>query len=342
MLSIRLWYARLILFCGALPLVAVSFPANAQISYPGSAGAGILFFERDGPPNGDTEIWSMNTDGTDVRQLTFDPRRLGNIYIGGTDSAESKVLYVALRFSGLPGDGKLFAVPANGGASVLLATDSTIQRYSTLSPDGNSALFFGRIPAQLRTVNTNDGSDLKTLVKGAGRGRYSPDGTKIAYPCDGLCTIDSDGSNQKRLTEMRAGYPAWNADGTAIVFSHFVSDISESTAVLFTIGSDGSNLKEITKATPGKFAEQDIRPTFSPDGSFVVFTRRDPSRRRVFRVNADGSELKYLASGEVPYLLPAFDATGANVFYEGAGEISRVGSDGGTPVLLGTGSFDPK
>jgi TolB protein len=184
---------------------------------------------------------------------------------------------------------------------------------------------------------------------GRGEGRnlqeFNPDGTEIVFvnlnrqKPPGLVIMNSDGSNQKVLTSMTAADPAWSPDGRTIVFSHQLSPVFP-TKCLFTIRSEGTNLKQITEAAePDGFELQDGRPTFSPDGKVVVFTR---AFRGAYRVNADGSELTNLvrAPSATPYLLPAFDETGSFVFYGSSGKIFRVGIDGGAPLILGEGGFD--
>jgi Tol biopolymer transport system component len=336
MKAIRLAYPRFVLLGAVLTLLTVSVQARAQPTYSGSAGAGIIFFER--AVNASVQIWRMNIDGTGKRQLTFSTG--GEKYLCCTDNAEDKVLYVTRAPSG--DSTELFAVPADGGSPIALVSNHLFDSsQGSLNPDGNSAVF--SIASRLYSVDANSGNDLTYLNVHGLAARYSPDGTQIVFRpayTNGLKIMNADGSNQRILTTMQATGTAWSPDGETIVFSH-QPDPFFATRYLYTIGATGGVPKQITFPDPhDAFQVQDSRPTFSPDGSVIVFMRLF---RGVFRVNADGTNLTSLAPNamSLPYVLPAFDATGAYAFYTVGANMYRIGIDGGTPLLLGVGGFDP-
>ena len=77
-----------------------------------------------------------------------------------------------------------------------------------------------------------------------------------------------------------------------IVFRRYLSS-DESWAALFTIGTDGK-IRKLTNPDPGVV---DDRPSWSPDGRLIAFTRCPPSAPcRMFRVAPDGTGLAPIAS----------------------------------------------
>lgn len=120
-----------------------------------------------------------------------------------------------------------------------------------------------------------------------------------------IYTMNSDGSNQQRLTYNTAQdfSPAFSPDGNSIAF---VSDRDDSRSGfcspncnynLYVMNMDGSNVRRVTNL-PG--AEWD--PDWSPDGEFIAFTGggigfKEPG---IYQVNLESGQLQ-------PILVDEFD-----------------------------------
>ena len=87
-----------------------------------------------------------------------------------------------------------------------------------------------------------------------------------------IFTVRPDGSDVRQLTFLTAGqgaasWPAWSPDGQSIVFER--ADINGPNR-MFVMNADGSGQRLLFNDDAGY---DDFRPSFSPDGSRVIFSR---------------------------------------------------------------------
>ncbi len=64
---------------------------------------------------------------------------------------------------------------------------------------------------------------------------------------------------------------------------------------IWTVRSGGSELKQLTKQDT---AEQDVDPTFSPDGKSILFTSTRGGQAGIWRMLADGSKAERICDGD--------------------------------------------
>jgi Tol biopolymer transport system component len=131
---------------------------------------------------------------------------------------------------------------------------------------------------------------------------YTPDGKKIVFisQLEGLVSaawiMNRDGSNQTRLTAARLEGGPWDVspDGQRILLTNH-----ENTSIpsaIYVMKQDGSDLQQLTR--PGM--SYDAAPRYSPDGKKIVFISNRLSLDQsldLFTMNADGSDVKRIASG---------------------------------------------
>ena len=167
-----------------------------------------------------------------------------------------------------------------------------------------------------------------TLVPAAAQANFPGANGRIAFNwtfgCDGSMIADmrTDGSGRRLLTANacqiegapRAAFPDYSADGRRIAF---IRD-----GRLMTMTAGGAN--ETRVPVIARVAEG--RPTLSPDGQRVAYTRVVNNRTTIFRVNLDGSGERRLRVGSHPRWSPG----GRNmVFITQTGRIATMRVAGG-------------
>jgi dipeptidyl aminopeptidase/acylaminoacyl peptidase len=159
------------------------------------------------------------------------------------------------------------------------------------SPDGNRIAFesergiyvIGANGTGLRRLFPNPpGSDQFTLVTPA----WSPDGSEIAYANSqtGKLILGAvDGSSSKTIGSGEG--PAWSPDGKQLAVSSCAIDV---------LNRDGSGRRRLVNPPA---SQCDLHPSWSPDGSAIIFARGALSTRTdLWIVNVDGTGLRRLTT----------------------------------------------
>ncbi len=190
-------------------------------------GRRILFQER---INDNTEICSVNIDGSDLVNLTQSPSRdMSPAY----SPDGSRITFAASRASGTTSF-EIYVMNSDGSDQRLLYGDRAMSVGPVWAPDGKSIVFVndregGRVGNfELFSINVDGGSERRLT----NRPRYdsdpafSPDGNRIAFVsnADGnpeIYIMNANGSNLVRLTRDLGDdvTPAWSPDGRKLMFT---------------------------------------------------------------------------------------------------------------------------
>jgi len=218
---------------------------------------------------GARDIYLVSADGKSKRLL---------VDLGGDESQpawspDGRTLLVSQESS----TGRLLLVNEDGSSPREIAgVGSNIARWS---PDG-AWIAFGRAFGYDTSINVMhvDGSARRAIKPGLPCNdlvlpSWSRTGT-IAFVCDGgatsIWTMNLDGSQPVQLTPGPADEsPAWSPDGTRLAFGSqpALGEVYQ----IFVINADGSGRRQLTHDT----AASNFRPTWSPDGQWVLFEHWD-------------------------------------------------------------------
>ncbi|MBA2334463.1 MAG: PD40 domain-containing protein [Blastocatellia bacterium] len=193
----------------------------------------------------------------------------------------------------------------------------------TSDRDGNREIY----------VMNNDGTGQVRLTNNPGADNFpafSPDGRRIAFVSQNasgafaIKIMNADGTNQTEITPIafdNSPFPwhqikslDWSADGSKIAF--------DEGGEIFTVNVNGSNRTNLTN-----HPSQDFAPSWSRDGSRIVFSSSRVASLTMHTMNADGSDVRALPStGEFIDYSPDWSPTGTKIVFV-------VGSENFLPIL---------
>jgi hypothetical protein len=283
----------LVLLVVVLALLTLAAPAHA--AFPGANGR--IAFERPVLDTFDSDIWSMNPDGTDQVKLTTSGVNRNPAWSpDGTKIAFAK-------------DYAIYTMSSDGKKRTNLNAPQSDQ--PSWSPDGTKIAFMSYRDGQddIYVMNA-DGTGQSKLTNDTGVNfdpDWSPDGTKIAFgsyrdqpPSQPrkaqIYTIDPSGGNLTPLTSALDNVSFyyqldWSPDATKIVFTNTIYDQGEPIGYdVVVMNADGSNQVDYTANSGG------INPAWSPDGIQIVFNGSAPQ--------GDGLITMPAATGAPKLLIP--------------------------------------
>jgi Tol biopolymer transport system component len=167
------------------------------------------------------------------------------------------------------------------------------------SPDGSKLLTFRQGSSPALVLVDRDGHVGPTVAVGASIGRWSPDGSRIAFMRDtpgagnAIWVVESDGTNPTLVAPFGTREPgsfSWSPDGRQIVYAG--SDDAE----LLIADASGLDTPEAIRFRqsedfqPGTAFAQ---PQWSPDGSLIAFR----TGGNVYASRPDGTGARRLGAG---------------------------------------------
>jgi Tol biopolymer transport system component len=272
--------------------------------------------------NGSTHLFTMNSDGTDVRALS-----VRNTCMSWAPDG-SKILV-----GGTSGKARTGTINPDGTGYTELEASGRTQGCGTFSPDGSRIVLGGSIALEpdhydprahgIFTVRASDGGDLVRLTPRNGTDpNYSPDGQQVVFQgvqgAQGACLphpppgggsftcppgtyrigeldgsvwiVNADGTGLQRIASNMAGlhFPAsWSPDGRWILFLGWHERV-------YVVHPDGTGLRQITLETVPTLHET-YYPSWSPDGTRFVFVGWSGSDHyNLFTARKDGSDVEQI------------------------------------------------
>ena len=251
--------------------------------------AKIVFTSR---RDGNSEIYSMNPDGSD--QINLTQHRAKDASPVWSPTGE-QILFTSDR----GGIEDLYLMDADG-TNVRQVFKKLIGReFPTWSPDGK-ALAYQRFHTFSIYTASIDGKDEEELTAGLWPA-WSPNGSEIAFMAGKFAWADN---GNLRIPNVRVKIinlqthveeallpggiwmfdPAWAPDSAQITFSWSGRQVGD-TMGIYIVNRDGSGLRKIIDA--GDRPAAVFNPTWSPDGNELIYNKGVGGVRDLFKAASD-------------------------------------------------------
>lgn len=328
-----------LLLAGWVPALGAA-PVRAQGDGPSSAPDPVIeariVFSSD--RDGDSDIYVMDSDGSNAIQLTSDDVRNW----GPQWSPDGREIAFVTEPSEQGGIYDSIALVKTDGEVVRTLSTRAHVLCLDWSPDGESLVYLGTLPSgegdsELYFLNVDDPSEGNRLTDNnvdESCPDWSPDGSLILFASeeDGqseLYTVTVDGDELTRLTESEANetLPAWSPDGRQIAFVSNRSGGNE----LSVMDADGRNVRQITEGLGTASC-----PDWSPDGLHLSLTTEEGDTE-IYTMDTDGSDLRRLTTNSAQDNCPAWSPAGVGEaqdrsFFSALPDLPEIGE----PELLNT------
>lgn len=290
---------------GATATAAPTEPADADTPPPLTPGTGegpeptgkVAFYAfRDG----DQEIYVMNPDGSDQRNLTNNPAQ---DFEPDWSPDGKQIAFVSDR----DGSAHLYVMNGDGSDVRRLTEGSGGYLSPRWSPDGQ-LIAFSRSGTPM--VMEADGSNIRTVMepepestaspcKAPGFiGGWSPDSTHITYYSASVtrgigevCTIALDGSDLQVVVSEPPGLhtePVWSNDGGYLAYRSIRAENHD----VYVIDLETGEERRLTDGP-----RVDAEPEWSPDDEWIAFVSyRDYPNSDIYIMRKDGSDVRRLTT----------------------------------------------
>ncbi|HET6360581.1 MAG TPA: hypothetical protein VFH11_00825 [Gemmatimonadota bacterium] len=285
---------------------------NFHVACPLTGTGGRIAFYNDA--GGDWEIFVMNADGSDVRQLT-----------DNTAFNESHP-------SWSPNGARIAFVGTREDPSTGIFHEEVI----VMNADGSNQVAVTNHPLYDASPGWSGGNQ---IVFQTNRDDPSAKPFDDIFP-DEIYTINPDGTDPRRVTNNTVDdiHPDWSPNGAIIVYS---SEVSPGNYDILTIAPNGTAVVNLTR-----HPATDWRPAWSPDGTRIAFHSNRDGNFEIYVMNADGSGLQRLTNSLGDDFHPAWSPDSRMIAFQstragGDFDIYIMNADGtGVVAITNNGSND--
>lgn len=280
--------------------------------------------------DGDNEIYTMNINGSDLKQLTKNSESATNlatdnnssfstdgekiVFTSGRQGQDTEIIYdqggkpIGTR-STKTATSDIYIMDSSGINQIPL-THKSYCLFPFFSPDDKRIVFYGQ--REMRMMNS-DGGDQRILNRIGGQIKFSPDGKKSFdnFQHD-ISVTDIDGVNHKRLTYFSGSGVIENnnrigidfdlsPDGEKVVVkteqNNYIAKEHYTLAKFYTMDVYGYNLEEVYKLEHrGTMPWFLNKIKYSPDKKFVIFTAKF-EEEGIYSLNLNDKTVANLTKG---------------------------------------------
>lgn len=259
----------------------------AQFGGKSLVGTRIVFVSS---RSGAKEIWVMNWDGTDQRQLT----KYGSISTFPSVSPDGRIVAFTTWASGYPAIQML--VLDTGRKLSFYNQRASMNAFVSFTPDSKTVVFSSTAaggPAQLYAADINGGSLRRLTHSGAieVEPKINPQTGSVLVDVSGrgglpqIYQMNMEGADVKRLSAGtgEATNPAWSPDGAHLAFA-WTKGFEPGNYNIFIMDPVTQQTTQLT-ANAGR----NENPTWAPDGAHIAYASKMGSQSQIWVMNADGT-----------------------------------------------------
>jgi TolB protein len=277
--------------------LAHNFANDVMQNLTGMPGIFLTKIAMSCDKSGKKEIYMMNYDGTDVKQVTHHR----SIAFGPAWSPDGTRLAYSLitRHSDNNKNIDLYEFNFANNTVRLLSDKIGINSGAAYAPDGkkialtlsylgNPEIFIlDTTTRKITRVTRSYGFDVDPS--------WSPDGESLTFVSSRtgrpmVFSSKADGTKIQRLT-FAGRYnatPTWSPRNNKIGFAGWIDKSFD----IFIMNPDGTTIERLTK---NQGNNED--PFFSPDGNFILFSSNRTGQKNIYLMNVDGTFVKRLTYG---------------------------------------------
>jgi Tol biopolymer transport system component len=228
-------------------LVVVLYAQPAEANFPGKPGK-IAYAGKDAP-NGDYEIYTINSGGGGKKQLTDNTL---SDYEPAYSPSGKKIAYTgdeAYTGDAATGDYEIYTINAGGGGKLNVTNNSSDDYNPAYSPSGK----------QIAYSNYATGSDFGEIY-----------------------TINPDGGSRQPVTNNSSDdyFPDYAPGGTRIAYTNYVTGGGEE---IYTIKPNGGGRQPVTDNS-----SNDSWPSYSPSGKKIAYVNDAGGDREIWTIQPGG------------------------------------------------------
>jgi serine/threonine-protein kinase len=266
---------------------APATPTTTATATVSDGGGGLIAFYSNRA--GSNDIYVMDYDGANVRQLTFDA---GDSRLPGWSRDGHRIAYQ----SNVNGIFQILVLSLDTGTSEQITRDAC-NHYNPVWSIDNRLAYYSDCDGnrEIYTMRA-DGSGVTQLTTTTDVYNWfpfwSPDGTRITFSSNRegaryqVFVMNADGSNPVALA--RGCVSAYSPDGSQIVFSSYCDGSGD----ILVMDAQGGRIVNLTRGEG-----ENANPCWSRDGTRIVFQSTRGGGTNLYAIDPDGRNLQALTTG---------------------------------------------